>query len=300
MNFAKKALKFWQILRKNWTIKYCLIIRNDSTHHDSFSLRLSPKNIFVTVTTSAIILIVLTAMLIAFTPLRVYVPGYTNPDEYRQYKKAAKRVDSVELVLAKNQQYYDNLARILNDKVMPAELEQEVPESGIAEESELSANPSPSEIKVREMSSQLTARPTAPSTSPAVAVNKKAHIESLFLITPTEGTIISYYNVPKNQYGIDIQNRYNALINSVANGIVIYAGYDVVDGNVIIVQHHDNVISIYKHNSRLLKNKGAQVEAGEPIAQMGNSGITDKGVHLHFEIWHNGFPLNPLDYLTLK
>lgn len=303
MSFIKKSLKFWQKIRKNWKIKYRLIIRNDSTHHDSFSLRLSPKNIFVVVTTSAIILIVLTAMLIAFTPLRVYVPGYTNPDEYRKYRAAAKRVDSLELVFSQNKQYINNFYRILNEEVMPNELEQVVPENGTMtqSETELTAQHSEKEMDVRKEADKIQSRTSGTKqNTQTVSINKKADIENLFLLAPTSGTIIGYYSVAQNQYGIDIKNVPNTLINSVADGIVVFAGYDANDGNVIIIQHHNNVLSVYKHNHLILKSKGAQVKAGEPIAEMGKSGITDKGIHLHFELWHDGFPLNPLDYIYLK
>ncbi len=302
MNFIKKALIFWQKIRKNWRIKYRLIIRNDSTHHDSFSFLLSPKNIFVVVTTSAILLIVLTAMLIAFTPLRVYVPGYTSPDEYRKYKAAAKRVETVEKMLVQNQQYIDNFYRILNDQVMPNELEQDVSEADNVSPvpTEITAEHTEAEMLLRQDAQQLTSKLPAQTSTQTVSINRKADVENLLLQFPTMGTIISYYNASQHEYGINIRNKPNTLINSVADGIVIFSGYDATDGNVIIIQHHNNLISVYKHNNILLKTKGAQVAAGEPIAQMGKSGVTDKGVHLHFELWHNGFPLNPLEYLTLK
>src|SRR5574344_1734319 len=283
MNFIKKALIFWQKIRKNWRIKYRLIIRNDSTHHDSFSFLLSPKNIFVVVTTSAILLIVLTAMLIAFTPLRVYVPGYTSPDEYRKYKAAAKRVETVEKMLVQNQQYIDNFYRILNDQVMPNELEQDVSEADNVSPvpTEITAEHTEAEMLLRQDAQQLTSKLPAQTSTQTVYINRKADVENLWLQFPTMGAIISYYNASQHEYGINIRNKPNTLINSVADGIVIFSGYDATDGNVIIIQHHNNLISVYKHNNILLKTKGAQVAAGEPIAQMGKSGVTDKGVHLH-------------------
>lgn len=301
--FCSKIPVFWTKIRKNWKIKYRLIIHNDLKNRDSFQLMLSPRNIFVVVTSSAVLLIVLTAMLIAFTPLRVYVPGYTSPDEYRKYREMARRVDSVELLLAQNQQYIDNFYRVLNDEILP--------EDGSDEEAPLSPNdttdylsqaahPSEAELELREESSDLLEAIALRQENQDVMVNKRTEVSNLFLLPPTTGTIIGYYSIPQNQYGIDVANKPKTLITSVADGIVIFANYNVSDGNVIIVQHADNVISVYKHNYSLLKRRGARVTAGEPIAEMGSSGITDKGTHLHLELWHNGMPINPLVYLTLK
>ena len=108
--------ELWQRIKRNWRTRYKLVVKNEETQSEPFSLKLSPQNIFVIVTTSAVVLIVLTAMLIAFTPLRIYVPGYTTPDEYRLYKKVAKRVDSAEYLIKLQRQYIQNLNYILNDK----------------------------------------------------------------------------------------------------------------------------------------------------------------------------------------
>lgn len=306
MNFKEYFRKFigiWQKVRKNWKIKYHLLIREDATQHDVFSLKLSPRNIFVVVTLSAVSLIALTALLIAFTPLGVYVSGYKNPDEYRKYREMKEKVDSVELLLAQNQQYIDNFYRVMRNEVLPNDLEteEEANAAEIAEGGDLSLKDhSDAEMDIREESADLLQTIMNKQSSGDVAVNKRADIQNLFMQPPTTGTIIGYYNVPQSQYGLDIANRQGTLITSAGDGMVIFSGYDATDGNVIIIQHHDNVISIYKHNRLLLKSAGTKVSAGEPIAEMGNSGISAKRTCLHFELWHNGFPLNPLDYLTLK
>ena len=303
MEFFRKIPGYWQKLRKNWKRRFHLLIREDDTQKDVFSLKLSPRNIFVVVTLSAFSLILLTGLLIAFTPLGIYVTGWRHHDEYRKYREMARRVDSVEILLAQNQQYIDNFYRILNDEVMPDEMEQgkDAPKSPVAGDSvqDLMAH-SEAEMDLREESADLIRTLMLKQQTEEVSVNRRADIQNLFMQPPTTGTIVGYYSVPQSQYGLDIANRPGTLITSAGDGIVVFAGFDATDGNVLIIQHHDNVISIYKHNRVLLKTAGAKVTAGEPIAEMGHSGITNKGNHLHFELWHNGFPLNPLDYLTLK
>ena len=115
----------WKKLISNWKTKYRLVIKNDSTHQEKLTFRLSPRNVFVLVTTSAVFLITITAMLIAFTPLRVYVPGYTTPDEYREYKRLALYVDSVDLLVRQNQQFLDNFYNVINDRLEKEDLQQE-------------------------------------------------------------------------------------------------------------------------------------------------------------------------------
>lgn len=300
-DFLRKIPNLWQKLRKNWRNRFHLLIREDATQREVFSFKLSPRNIFVVVTLSAFALIMLTGLLIAFTPLGIYVTGGRHHEEYRKYRAMVRRVDSVELLLAQNQQYIDNFRRILNDEVMPDEMEKVEEDSNrpTVGQAELEAH-TEAELALREESADLIQTLMVKQATEEVAVNRRADISNLFMQPPTTGTIIGYYSVAQNQYGLDIANHPGTLITSAGDGMVVFAGFDAMDGNVLIIQHHDNVISIYKHNRVLLKTAGAKVSAGEPIAEMGHSGTTDKGTHLHFELWHNGFPLNPLDYLTLK
>ncbi len=300
-DFFRKIPSFWQKLKRNWRVRFHLLIREDATQRDVFSFKLSPRNIFVVVTLSAFALIMLTALLIAFTPLGIYVTGFRHHDEYRKYRAMVRKVDSVELLLAQNQQYIDNFYHILNDEVMPDEMEKVEEDSSrpaIGQE-ELEYH-TEAELALREESADLIKTLMVKQANEEVSVNRRADISNLFMQPPTTGTLIGYYSVAQSQYGIDIANRPGTLITSAGDGMVIFAGFDALDGNVIIIQHHDNVISIYKHNRVLLKTAGTRVSAGEPIAEMGHTGTTAKGTHLHFELWHNGFPLNPLDYLTLK
>ena len=300
-DFFRKIPGLWQKLRKNWKTRFHLLIREDATQRDVFAFKLSPRNIFVVVTLSAFALILLTGLLIAFTPLGIYVTGWRHHDEYRKYRAMARKVDSVQILLAQNQQYIDNFYRIMNDEVMPDEMEKVEEDSNrpVIGQEELEAH-TEAELALREESADLIKTLMVKQATEEVAVNRRADIQNLFMQPPTTGTIVGYYSVAQSQYGLDIANRPGTLITSAGDGIVVFAGFDAMDGNVLIIQHHDNVISIYKHNRVLLKTAGAKVSAGEPIAEMGHSGTTDKGTHLHFELWHNGFPLNPLDYLTLK
>lgn len=297
----KKWRHFWKRVRRNWKVKHRLIIRNETTHNESFSFLLSPRNIFVTVTLAAVLLIALTSVIIAFTPLRYYIPGYTTPDERREYEKTVAQLDALQKQYADNEQYLQNMREVLNDAFM--DTLGRTPALAIAETDTLGDDglmASESEMALREESADLMEALSARQDNDAIAVSQRASIQNLFLQPPTTGTIITAYSVPQSQFGIDIANNAGTLITAAADGMIIATGYDATDGNFVVIQHHDNLITIYKHCQTVFKNRGAKVDIGEPIAQMGHSGITAKGNHLHFEVWHNGFPLNPLDYITLK
>lgn len=293
---------FWKRVRKNWSVKHQLVIRNETTHKESFTFLLSPRNIFVTVMVAAVVLITLTAIIIAFTPLRYYIPGYTTPDEHRKYKETAEQVVDLQAKYDRNEAYINNLRQVLEEA---CEDTMATPPQGSTvaaggQSLQEATEPSESEMALREEAGDLLQAVSSRQNNDDVSISSRADIQNLFLQPPTTGTILTAYSVPQNHYGIDVANHEGTLVTSAAEGMVVFAGYDVTDGNVIIIQHHDNVLTIYKNNQALLKTKGTKVAAGEPIARMGHSGITNKGNHLHFELWHNGFPLNPLDYLTLK
>jgi hypothetical protein len=206
----KKIKYYWSRLRINWKTKYRLIIRNDDSHADKISFLLSPRNVFVVVTTSSVLLIILTALLIAFTPLRVYVPGYTNPEDYRNIKKMAISIDSVELMLNQNQQYIDNFYRIINDKITTTEDIENTQEKSYSQkeisESErkkiAEANAAILEEADLIMKEKRSLKNSATASTP---LSKRANINTLLLLPPTIGVILAEYNPAENRYGIDIR-----------------------------------------------------------------------------------------------
>lgn len=307
MKKLKKIRYYFGALRSNWKTKYRLVIRNDTTHRDRISFRLSPKNVFVLFTISVLFLVIVTFLFIAFTPLRYYVPGYTDPDEYRNFRIMALRVDSLERAMVQNQQYIDNFYNVLHDRVVEEEMAVEPVNQRIEQNRSLSekeqqvrqeANEAiweEAEMVLREISEH-----NASVGGTTMPLARRADINTLLLLPPAHGVIISEFNPMHNQMGIRIRNNRNTLINSVADGVIIYSGYDPIDGNTVIIQHSGNVISIYKHAEILLKPSGYRVQAGEPVAEMGDSGLSSLGVNLYFELWYNGIQVNPLDYIVIN
>ena len=130
---------------------------------------------------------------------------------------------------------------------------------------------------------------------------EQAKITSIAIYPPAMGAVTRLFDASQNHYGIDITPTDNKTVTCVADGVVIAANYTATDGYTIIVQHPGNMISIYKRNAALLKTLGSRVTAGMPIARAGNaSSEGSNSNHLHFELWYNGFPINPLNYLVIE
>jgi murein DD-endopeptidase MepM/ murein hydrolase activator NlpD len=112
--------------------------------------------------------------------------------------------------------------------------------------------------------------------------------------------ITNSFNPASEHFGIDLVSEPNARISAVMDGTVIFSEWTIQTGYVLFIQHDADLISAYKHNSELLKSKGDRVKAGEAVAIIGNTGELSTGPHLHFELWHNGTPLNPELYIDFK
>jgi murein DD-endopeptidase MepM/ murein hydrolase activator NlpD len=123
-------------------------------------------------------------------------------------------------------------------------------------------------------------------------------LQEFFLFSPLSGIVLSPYNVKSEHYGVDVVSKKNEPVKCVADGTVIFSDWTQESGYVISVQHKGNLISVYKHNSALLKKVGNFVNAGDIISIIGNTGELTSGPHLHFELWYNGNPVNPEEFVS--
>lgn len=307
MSIVQLFGKFKQFMKKlssNWKTRYRLSIKTEENHEEKYSFILTPQRIFVIGGTAAVVLIALTAIIISVTPLKYYIPGYTTLEEHKLYLKVSAQMDSLSLLVQQNQQYLDNFYNVINDNITEDENSMAAGKSKAASH-ELTERKEEEMEAMREVDMQaedlLANHLKSEEENSKLPVSHRADISNITLYTPTTGILIQEFDAASNHYGIDIQNKKNTIITSVAEGIVIYTGFDPMNGNTIVIQHPGNIISIYKHNEVLLKSVGAKVNMGEAIAKMGSSGQNRmQSAHLHFELWYNGFPVNPLDYIVIK
>lgn len=299
--------KFKQFLKKlfsNWKTRYRFSVNSEENHEEKFNFILTPQRIIVVTATAAVLLIFLTTLIISVTPLKYYIPGYTTLEEHRMYLQVSAQIDSISELVKQNQQYLDNFYNVLNGTNIEDENNVSIDKSQLASH-ELTERKEDEMEAMREVDMQasdlLTNHLRTEEENSKLPVSHRADISNISLAAPATGLLAEEFDMARNHYGIDIQNKKNTVITSVAEGIIIYTGFDPTNGNTMVIQHPGNVISIYKHNEVLLKSVGSRVSMGEAIAKMGSSGQGRKTTaHLHFELWYNGFPVNPLDYIVIK
>ncbi len=286
VDFKDKPKKFQRLKHK-----YRLVILNDDTFEEKVSLRLSQLNVFVVLGISSLVLILLVILLIAFTPLKEFIPGYANVNVRKQGVENFLKSDSMEVALAENNLYIDNIKHIIQGNVI--EFDDKTHIDTAANYKGIKNEPVEEDSVLRNMIEteekyNLFSR----------AGSAQGNIASFIFLQPLKGTVTSRFNIKKEHFGIDVVAPKNEAIKATLDGTVIFAEWTVETGYVIQLQHADNIVSIYKHNSVLHKKVGDHVKAGEVVAIVGNSGELSTGPHLHFELWYNGIPINPEAYMT--
>ncbi len=273
--------------------KYRLVLMNDSTFEEKLSLRLSRLNVFIFFGVFSIFLVIATTYIIAFTPLREYIPGYADFNTRKVLRELMIKTDSLEKEYKRKELYILNIRNIVEGR----ELVEEMPDS-IEATSNFEIDELPRSLEDSLLRAKIENQPQHNQWDSYDNYSNQGQNLS-FLFPPIEGIITNYFNPAENHYGIDIVADKNEAIKATLDGTVIFSNWTLETGYTIGIQHSNNLISIYKHNSSLLKNEGSPVKAGEAIAIIGETGLLSTGPHLHFELWLNGKPVNPLDYIAL-
>ena len=121
--------------------------------------------------------------------------------------------------------------------------------------------------------------------------------ENQVFVTPIQGNITDEYNAVEHHFAIDIAATKEAPVKSIADGTVVFAEWSIETGFVVIIVHQDNYVSVYKHNSKINVSQGSLVKAGQVIASVGSTGEFSTGPHLHFEMWKDGYPVDPTNFM---
>jgi hypothetical protein len=287
----KRKLFFIKTSRKLFN-KRRLVILNEDTFEETFSLKLNLINVFVAVTLSSIFLITLTTYIIAFTSLREYIPGYASTTLKKEAFNLAIKSDSLENAVKINNIYISSIKKVLEGNLDYAVLnkdslialdKQEIEESSLIV--------SEDEKKLREQIQDEDKYNVFESAKPKV---------NFVLFAPVQGSIIKKYNVKNKHLAVNIAVVKNTPIKSVANGTIVFADWTPSNGYVIIIRHQDDILSVYKNAASLTKSQGNVVRSGEVIALAGNSTTNNAGVNLYFELWKDGFPINPTQFINFE
>lgn len=270
--------------------KQRLVVMDAENYREHWSFRLSALNLFVGVGIVGIVLMIITFLLIAFTPLHNMIPGYTNSEMVDQTYRNVILLDSLNLKVQHQEEMMAVLSSIVAGEEIADTSENESRPKALGKEDRRCK----ADSMLREEMAKAKKAGSEPLTTGGAQQNPSG---GQLFFPPIKGKIVTAYNSKEGHIGVDVAGNINDIIKSAANGTVFFAGFTADDGYVIAVQHPGNIITVYKHNSALLKHNGDMVRAGEPIAYMGHSAGAGTP-HLHFELWINGKTVDPLSYVS--
>jgi len=287
---AKKERKK-KLLKKKLLHKYRLVVLNEDTFEERYAIKLNRLNVFVLVTLSSILLVGFTTILIAYTPLREYIPGYSSTSLKKKATELTYKADSLQQQLLYNNRYYASIKKVLTGDVSSSEFNRDsIIEAAKAKDIEaVFPNKEDSLLRVK-----------ADKEDKYNLFDSETNSSNFVLFPPVNGTISEGYNLEEKHFAVDVVIPETTPVKSTADGIVIFAEWTVSTGYVIIVEHSNELISIYKHNGSITKVQGDLVKAGEVIALSGNTGELSTGPHLHFELWSKGYPIDPTNFIDFQ
>lgn len=281
----RRSKAFW----KNFKFKYKLTIVNENTLEEIVGLRVSKLNGLSVLLSVLTVLFLIAACIIAFTPLRNYLPGYMNSEVRSQIVGNALRVDSLQQVLNRQNLYIMNIQDIFSGNI-PVDSVQTLDSLTTVRKDTLMERTKREEEFRRQYEETEKYNLTS--------ITSRSDVTGLILYRPTRGMVSDRFDAKKKHYGTDIAANPNESVLATMDGTVILSTYTAETGYLIGVQHSQDLISVYKHCGSLLKKEGDRVKGGEAIALVGNSGTLSTGPHLHFELWYKGHPVNPEKYIV--
>ena len=288
MRKKQKSTTFLENLYK----EYKVVISNDKTFEERLSFKATKAGAFLIGTIFTAALIVLTVGLIFFTQLKEYVPGYSSLELLKSSKELSFKTDSIEKMIALNNQYYNSIKKVL-----------------IGELDTIAFN---KDSILSEINSDLFSSELSPSSEDSLLreyieeedmfnlTKNQLLIQNKILFQPVLGEVTQKFNYKENHFAIDIAVDTGTPIKAISDGRVVLSEWTMETGHVIIIDHGDMLLSVYKHNSSLVKKQNELVAAGEVIALSGNQGTLTTGPHLHFELWKNGAPIDPEQFFNFK
>ena len=288
---SEKRLKRKRIKKKLFT-KNRLVILNEDTFEEVFSLRLTLMNVFVVATIGAFLIIFVTTYIIAFTPLREFIPGYSSTKLKKDATELALKSNSLTNDLKKNEAYIQSIKKVLTGDLDYAKINKDsIIAATIIKVPASELQPSQADLKLRAEVEREDKYNLFEKAKPKVTV---------VLFPPVKGIVTSKFNPKEKHYAVDIALAKNTPIKSIMSGKVIFADWTSNTGNVVIIRHNNGFISVYKHASSVTVSQGDAVKTGEVIALAGSTGQESTGVHLHFELWKDGYPIDPSIFIEFE
>lgn len=293
MKYSKTTKKSRQKkLTKKLLHKYRLVVLNEDTFEERFAMKLTRLNVFIYGSLFALLLIGFTTVFIAFTPIREYIPGYTSPTLQKQAIALEQKTDSLMRITKMNERFMASIKDVLSGQTSSETINKDSIYAEVASEVDpQNLNPSQADSILRnkvENEDKYNLFESAKS------------LKNFVFFPPVKGTVSSEFNFDEQHYAVDIAVPKNTPVKAAADGRVIFASWTSDSGFVLIIDHGNQLITVYKHNASLTKAQGELVKASEVIAISGSSGELSTGPHLHFELWSDGNPIDPLSFIDFQ
>ncbi len=278
--------------KRSWRDKYRFAVYNDKTFEEVWRIRMTRYNGFLLLVFMVLFIIGITTVLIAFTNLREFIPGYPDGNTRRNIIMNALRLDSLENELRLRDQYFENLNSIISGR---EPVDRVAGQDTMADYRDITFNNSEEDSLLRV---QVEQEEQYNLTFMSGYAERNLNLSNIHFFPPVKGIVSGQFNPRTRHFGTDIVTTPKAVVSATLDGTVMFTGWTMETGWVIQLQHSNNLVSVYKHNATILKDPGDNVVAGEGIAVVGDSGeLYTSGPHLHFEIWYNGEAVNPEDYI---
>ncbi len=267
------------------TRSYKVVVSSEDTFEERLSFSTNKFNVFLVLSLYSIILIAFTISVVFFTQIREMVPGYSSSDLLTQAIYLTKKTDSLENELELNNTFYKSIENVLSGKTEQIIYKDSLVVSNEKDNIDFQAVLTNAEDSIL--------RKYVEEEDKFNLTKNELVIENKMFVSPVKGQITQKFDPLNNHFALDILVDTGTPVKSILEGKVIFSEWSVETGHVLIIDHGDNIISVYKHNSKVLKTQNNFVKAGEVIAYSGNQGTLSTGPHLHFELWKNGTPINP-------
>ena len=277
-------------LKERLLNKYRLVVLNEETYEERLSYKLNKLNVFLLSTFIAIFIIITTICLIAFTSIKEYIPGYDSTLLRTTAAQNIERLDSLSYVIEKNQEFINSIGAVILGETTESQLNNE----RVINRLDISALDFKTNLEDSLLREIVQKEDRFNTLKPAFSKVK------FVLFSPIYGEVTSRFDYGKKHFGTDIAAPTNTPVKATADGVVFFAEWAIETGHVIMVEHSFGMISVYKHNSSGLVFQGELVKAGQVLALSGNTGELTTGPHLHFELWSEGNPINPEDYISFE
>ena len=291
MNTVKNKKQNKSFLKRIFN-DYKVVVSSEDTFEEKLSFKANKINVFIIMLVYSIILISFTISIVFFTQLREMVPGYSSSDLLNRAIYLTKKTDSLEQQIALNNKFYKSIEDVLSGNI-----NEFIARDELSIDSNL-INPGVVTISPNLQDSIL--RKYVENEDKFNLTNNELIIENKMFFSPIKGEITQNFNYNENHFAIDIAADIGTPVKSVLDGKIIFSEWSLETGYVVVIDHGENIISVYKHNSKTLKEQNDFVQAGEVIAYSGNQGNLSSGPHLHFELWKNGTPIDPEPLLNFK